>query len=102
MTHQSQLQVLHESLFEIQKVKVTRNSLNFEARCRGQEATGSRPERTRWGILFGAARSRKWKEMFLALVYVKMLSNAVFRCAAARKLECPSNEKTYFALKPAN
>ena len=54
------------------------------------------------GILFGAARSRKWKEMFLALVYVKMLSNAAFRCAAARKLECPSNEKTYFALKPAN
>ena len=54
------------------------------------------------GILFGAARSRKWKEMFLALVHVKMQSNAAFRCAAAPKLECPSNKITYFALKPAN
>lgn len=59
MTHQSQLQVLHESLFEIQKVKVTRNSLNFEARCRGQEATGSRPERTRWGHFVRSCTKQK-------------------------------------------
>lgn len=79
MTHQSQLQVLHESLFEIQKVKVTGDWLNFEARWHGQEATGSRPKWKRWGhFVRGCTKHKMEKYVSWFVGLCEMLGIAAF------------------------